>query len=184
MHQANLKGQLPLRKVFSFKSLRVQKKKKKKKRKETYDLHPFQTLMDYRTVRPALWCRPTHTECRDGIMFLGLGLRVGVPGRDFVHRFAELDLAEQEQAGAAAHAGLAVAGRLARDVGEVDAFPEGVAVDGCFRWSDAEALGEYTAKVCGAGTVPGGAFVFSGFRPKMGSKRFKSRTIADACPTS
>ena len=136
---------------------------------ETYDLHPFQTLMDDRPIGPALWCRPPHPKCRDGIMFLGLCLRVGVSRRDLVHRFAELDLAEQEQAGAAAHAGLAVAGGLARDVGEVDAFAEGVAVDGCFRGSDAKALGEDTAVVCGAGTVPAGTFVFfSGFATQDG----------------
>ena len=103
-------------------------------------------------------------------MFLGLSLGVGVPGRDFVHRFAELDLAEQEQAGAAAHAGLAVAGRLARDVGEVNAFPESVAVDGCFRWSDAEALGEYTTEVCRAGTVPGGRLFSADLDQKWGAR--------------
>ena len=74
-------------------------------------------------------------------MLPGLLLGVGVARRDLVHGFAEFGLAQEEQAGAAAHAGHAVLRRLAGDVGHVDAFAKGVAVQRRFRGRDAEALG-------------------------------------------
>lgn len=73
-------------------------------------------------------------------MLLGFRLCIGIAGRDLIHRFTELHLAEQEDASTTAHAGLAVVGRFARHISEVDTFTEGVAVDGGFGGCDTEAL--------------------------------------------
>lgn len=82
----------------------------------------FQVLPDEPRVRPPLRRRPTDPERCDGAVLLGLLLSPRVPRRDLVHGFAELGLAEEEEARPAGHARGAVLRRLAGDVGEVDAL--------------------------------------------------------------
>lgn len=121
--------------------------------------HPLQTLMNSLPIHPPLRRRPAHSKRRIRTVLLRLLLRMRVPGRDLIHRLPELRFDEEQQTGPAAHGGLAVLGRFAGHVGEVDALAEGVAVDGGFGRGDTEALREDTAVIGGAGAVPEEAFV-------------------------
>ena len=120
----------------------------------TYHRDSFQALVHTSSVLPGLRYRAPHTHGGDAIVLLRFLLRVRVARRYLVHGPGQLHFTQQQEADVAGHAWVAVIGRLGRDVSQVDALAECVAVYGSLRRSDAQALRENATKVGSSGSVP------------------------------
>ena len=78
--------------------------------RDVYHYYPFQIRAHAARIFPSHGRCGTSTPCGDASMLFGQLCGVGTPDLEFEHRFAELDFAEEKEAGVVGDLGLAVVG--------------------------------------------------------------------------